>query len=350
MYKKRNSYDGEFCLFNSTSFKRLFNELKEKKGYTKKDLLCEMAEEIGCADNTISGWLQGKHPITDSKISENGKLHEEAKIVKLAKYFGVDAKELLVFPNRKEEKKMYITNEFKNECKYNEIQIKSLQHLNDVITEYMILKCHIMDKYADEKNFMEYFDYSKLVGNSFKTLQTDNWEKDEFCYKGKTEEQKDKDKKEEIKRIEGLIRNEKFAPFRALWKQRLDNIDEWMKEKTIMEEREKRLMNKYSIDDAGFAEFLEDKCNENSAYGYVLFEIEKASTLLRKEFIKQLLKALELAYEIYDRCVKEEKECSIIDLLDNDEEIKGLETMKDKEFKVTEYIKYLFAEEFTQYC
>lgn len=349
MYRKRNSYDGEFCLFNSTSFKRMFNELKEKKGYTKDDLLDEIAQKIGSSDNTISGWLQGKTPV-DGKISENGKLDEQATVVKLAKYFGIDVRELLVFPNRKEEKKMYETKELKKECKYNEIQIKSLKHLNDVIMEYMILKCHIMDKYADESNFMEYFDYSKLVGNSIKINQTDNEGKDVSHYKEKTKEEKVKDKNEEIARIEGLIKNEKLASLRSLWKHRLDNIDEWIDEKTMMDEREKRLMNKYSTDDVGFAEFLEEKSYENSAYGYVLFEIEKASTLLREEFIKQLLKSLELAYEIYDGCVKEEKECSIIDLFDDEEEIKELETFKDMEFKVTEYIKYLFAEEFLQYC
>lgn len=349
MYKKRNSYDGEFCLFNSTNFKRMFNELKENKGYTKADLLYEIAQKIGSSDNTISGWLQDKTPV-DGKISENGKLNEQAIVVKLAKYFDVGVKELLVFPNRKEEKNMYKTKELKNECKYNEIQIKTLKHLNDVIMEYMILKCHIMDKYVDESSFMEYFDYSKLVSKNFKMMQIDNGEKDVSHYKEKTEEQKVKDKKEEIKRIEDLIKKEKFASFRGLWKHRLCNIDEWMEEKTKMEERDKKLMSKYCTDDAGFAEFLEDKCHENSAYGYVLFEIEKASTLLRKGFVNQLLTALELAYEIYDGCVINEKEYSIIDLLGNDEEIKEIEDSKNVEIKVTEFIKYLFAEEFLQYC
>lgn len=346
MYIKRNSFDGEFCLFNSTSFKRIFNEIKEKRGYTKADLLYEIAEDIGSADSTIAGWLQGKTPI-DGIISENGKLNEQATVVKLAKYFGVNVKELLEFPKRKEVK---IVQNAKKEYTYNDIQVKALYHLNDVIMEYLILKCHIMDKYVDEMNFMEFFDYSKLVGNSFKVLYSENENINIVEHKKITEEEKVSTKNEEIKKIENLLKNEKFAPFRSLWKHRLDNIDEWMEEKAITEAREKILMNRYSTTDADFAEFLEDKCRENSAYGYVLFEIEKASTLLRKEFIAQLLKALELSYEVYDSCVIQEKECSVIEFLTNDDEMKELGDLKDVKFDITEFIKYLFAQEFSNYC
>lgn len=348
MFIKRNSYDGEFCLFNITSFKRMFNDLKEKKGYTKANLLNEIAEEIGSADSTISGWLQGKTPI-DGIISENGKLNEQATVVKLAKYFGVNVKELLEFPKRKEVKKVNNTKNTNSEYKYNDIQTKSLYHLNDVIMEYLILKCHIMDKYADEINFMEYFDYSKLVGNSFKALRSDYEIIDMIYHDEKTEEEKASDKKEEINRIKELIKN-KSALFRILWKQRLDNIDDWMKEKATIEAKERKLMNRYSTNDADFAEFLEDKCYENSAYGYVLFEIEKVSTLLRREFIDQLLKALELAYEIYDSCVIKEKEFSVIEFLTNDEEMKELGDLKYVKFDIAELIKYLFAQEFSNYC
>lgn len=349
MYIKRNSFDGEFCLFNSTSFKRIFNEIKEKRGYTKADLLYEIAEDIGSADSTIAGWLQGKTP-NDGIISENGKLNEQATVVKLAKYFGVNVKELLEFPKRKEVKKVNNTKNTNREYKYNDIQTKSLYHLNDVIMEYLILKCHIMDKYADEMNFMEYFDYSKLVGNSFKLLYSENENINIVEHKKITEEEKVSAKNEEIKKIENLLKNENFAPFRALWKHRLDNIDDWMKEKATIEAKERTLMNRYSTNDADFAEFLEDKCNENSAYGYVLFEIEKASTLLRKEFIDQLLKALELAYEIYDSCVIKEKEFSVIEFLTNDEEMKELGDLKYVKFDIAELIKYLFAQEFSNYC
>ena len=346
MYIKRNSFNGEFCLFSSTSFKRLFNDFKDNKGYTKAKLLCEIEEEIGSADSTIAGWLQGKTPI-DGIISENGKLNEQATVVKLAKFFGVDVKELLEFPKRKEVKKVQNA---KKEYTYNDIQVKALYHLNDVIMEYLILKCHIMDKYVDEMNFMEYFDYSKLVGNSFKVLYSGNENINIVEHKKITEEEKVSAKNEEIKKIENQLKNEKFAPFRALWKHRLDNIDEWMEEKVITEAREKILMNKYSTTDADFAEFLEDKCRENSAYGYVLFEIEKASTLLRKEFIDQLLKALELSYEVYVSCVIQEKECSVIEFLTNDDEMKELGDLKDVKFDITEFIKYLFAQEFSNYC
>lgn len=353
MYKKRNSFDGEFCIFNTTNFKRLFNCYKEKTGLTKAELLEQLAENIGNAEETISGWLQGKSPSNDT-ISKDGKLNENAIIVRLAKFFEIDEKELLVFPKRKGEKKMELTKEkSSNKEKYNTIQIKVLEKLNDVVMEYMILKCHTMDNVADEINFMEFFDYSKLSNDKFHTFQGVNEDAYNGLYVEKSEEEKKKAKEEEIKVLKQTIekyKNEKSVLSKiaiTMAEKHLEDIDNWMKEKEEQEKKDFPYLKKYNVDDADLAHFLDDKCQENSAYGYVMFEIEKASSVLRKEFIDYLKVFVKELYNVYEDCNITNSE--VVKTYLTDENGKSLEENIDN-INITDLVKDLFAQEFLLYC
>lgn len=344
-FRNCNSFDGVYCYFNNTNFKRVFKQYCEKTGYTQISVKKEIEEKYGIPIDTISNWMKNTKPV-DGVISKDGKLNEDATIVKLARYFNVDVKELLKFNDQEGEKRMNLVKEqIRKEEKetYNQSQIRTLHHLNDVVMEYMIFKCHTMDNFADSTNFMEHFDYSIFIDNNFKTYKGIDENTIKLYHKEKTKEEKEKEKEAEIERIKNMIEEEKPI-FQALWKNRLKNIDKWMIEKEQMQEKDNALIKKYDTTDTDFAQFLDDICQDNAAYGYVLFEIEKASPLLRKGFIYDLENALRQLYEIYENGFMGEGQ-SVESFASNPEEKKLFKTIS-----TTDYVKYLFAKEFSLYC